>query len=121
MHHLEKGEVDELHTAIDGELKDVEVQLRDHGHIKNERGEWEAQSKSEGEEPDHTDAADNIEELVTNVPLVQELSARHRALEDALVRMKDGTYGHCEVCGEEIPIERLRANPAARTCIKHAT
>lgn len=41
-------------------------------------------------------------------------------IDAALARIDEGTYGVCEVCGEEIPDERLRARPAARTCIAHA-
>ncbi|MEW1955645.1 TraR/DksA C4-type zinc finger protein [Terrabacter sp. NPDC080008] len=46
---------------------------------------------------------------------------RHLAeIDAALARIDDGTYGRCEVCGEDIADERLRARPAARTCITHA-
>jgi DnaK suppressor protein len=38
----------------------------------------------------------------------------------ALTRIDDGTYGICVVGGEQIPVERLRAIPWARTCIEHA-
>lgn len=41
-------------------------------------------------------------------------------IDAALARIEEGTYGRCEVCGEEIPEGRLRARPAARTCIAHA-
>ena len=34
---------------------------------------------------------------------------------------RSGTYGICEVSGEEIPFERLEAMPTATTCIQHAT
>jgi len=37
-----------------------------------------------------------------------------------LKKIEDGTYGICEVGGEEIPEDRLDANPSARTCIEHA-
>ncbi|MCW2955571.1 MAG: transcriptional regulator, TraR/DksA family [Thermoleophilia bacterium] len=46
--------------------------------------------------------------------LVEEIDA-------ALQRLKDGTYGRCEVSDEEIPFERLEAYPWARTTIEHAT
>jgi DnaK suppressor protein len=39
-------------------------------------------------------------------------------VENALQKIKNGTYGFCENCKEEIPIERLRAYPAARQCVK---
>ena len=37
-----------------------------------------------------------------------------KEIEDALNRMKDGTYGTCETTGKEIPYERLEAIPYAR-------
>jgi len=38
-------------------------------------------------------------------------------LDDALTRLDAGTYGVCERCGRPIPVERLEARPAARTCV----
>jgi DnaK suppressor protein len=38
----------------------------------------------------------------------------------ARVRVADGTYGVCEVCGEEIPPARLEARPWAARCVRHA-
>jgi DnaK suppressor protein len=32
-------------------------------------------------------------------------------------RLDAGRYGRCEVCGAEIPVERLLARPEARTCV----
>jgi DnaK suppressor protein len=34
----------------------------------------------------------------------------------ALQRIEEGSYGTCEVCGAEIPIERLLAKPSVSTC-----
>ena len=39
-------------------------------------------------------------------------------LELAHHRIENGTYGICERCGSEIPPERLRARPVARTCMQ---
>ncbi len=50
-----------------------------------------------------------------------ELLARDEAtlgeVEEALVRMDEGTYGLCEECGEPIARPRLEAVPHARNCI----
>jgi len=40
-----------------------------------------------------------------------------RALEAALGRVADGTYGRCTACGTDIPVARLRAQPAALRCM----
>ncbi|MGI6680874.1 MAG: TraR/DksA family transcriptional regulator [Bdellovibrionota bacterium] len=44
----------------------------------------------------------------------------HNALidiSDALEKIKEGTYGECESCGEEISIARLEVNPMAKLCV----
>lgn len=38
-------------------------------------------------------------------------------LEEALVRLEQGTYGICELCGKRISVERLRVAPYAANCI----
>lgn len=40
-----------------------------------------------------------------------------RAIDDALRRLDEGTYGTCVVCGEQIPEERLAAIPYATLCL----
>lgn len=44
-----------------------------------------------------------------------------RAVDAALRRLDDGTYGACVECGAAIGAARLEARPAATTCIACAT
>ncbi len=39
------------------------------------------------------------------------------AIDAALKRIEEGTYGTCTSCGKEIPAERLEARPWATLCI----
>lgn len=39
-----------------------------------------------------------------------------RLIDDAMLRMGEGSYGHCSGCGQPIDIERLRAAPFASRC-----
>jgi DnaK suppressor protein len=41
-------------------------------------------------------------------------------LDQALVRLDSGRYSICEMCGEHIAPERLRARPATTKCIRCA-
>jgi DnaK suppressor protein len=41
-----------------------------------------------------------------------------RAIEEALLRIDEGTYGTCEDCGEEIAVGRLNAVPFALRCVE---
>lgn len=56
------------------------------------------------------------EEIATQLA---ELEARELTqIERALARMKQGTYGICEVCQGRIPVARLNALPYSTTCIE---
>jgi DnaK suppressor protein len=39
-------------------------------------------------------------------------------IDGALERIEDGTYGICEMCEEDISIERLKARPVTTLCIR---
>ncbi|MDA8355203.1 MAG: TraR/DksA C4-type zinc finger protein [Actinomycetota bacterium] len=52
--------------------------------------------------------------------LAAELAEALGEVEAAITRLRDGTYGRCEVCGQTIPETRLEAMPAARRCISCA-
>ena len=43
-----------------------------------------------------------------------------RLIDAALVRIKDGSYGLCAICGEAIPEKRLSALPYVTTCMNCA-
>jgi DnaK suppressor protein len=48
-----------------------------------------------------------------------ELEARElHQIERALLRIKQGTYGVCEICQTKIPVARLNALPYSTTCIE---
>ena len=118
---LTQADIEELREKLETERDSLEDELAGHGRMLNDAGDWQGTAESyDGEEPDPIDAADQIEELVTNVPLVAELEERHTDVTEALEKMDQGTYGMCEECGEPISPERLKANPAAKTCIAHA-
>ena len=116
---LSQLQLEELRGALEAEKDSLEEELAAHGRVQSDTGDWQGKSTALGEEPDPIDAADQIEELVTNVPLVEELEKRHTDVVDALEKIDNGVYGLCEVCEEPIPPDRLEANPAARTCIAH--
>lgn len=42
-------------------------------------------------------------------------------VEAAIERVRAGTYGTCEACGQPINPLRLEARPTARTCVEHAS
>ncbi len=63
--------------------------------------------------------ADSFEALENNMGVTTQLENRLSDINMALEKIGKGTFGVCEVCGEQIEEERLEANPAAKTCKVH--
>jgi DnaK suppressor protein len=66
------------------------------------------------------DAASETYERELDEGLEEDAQAQLREVETALARIEAGTYGTCEVCGKEIPEERLEAVPWTKLCIDDA-
>ncbi len=112
---------DEFKQKLEEELAVVTKELESVGRRNPDNpADWEATAGNlDILESDRNEAADRIEEYETNTGILKELETRFNNIKDALKRIEDSTYGICEVGGEEIEIERLQANPAATTCLKH--
>lgn len=78
-------------------------------------------SRGKGSQTSGGDAADAAfdssgEEIASQLA---EFEAKELAqVERALRRLKQGTYGKCEVCSVSIPVARLNALPYSTLCIK---
>ena len=58
-------------------------------------------------------AIERFTDVAVHGQLVQQLAA----VEAAITRLDDGTYGTCERCGTAIPDERMDVVPWAATCV----
>jgi DnaK suppressor protein len=74
----------------------------------------ELRSESPG---DVGDAAYDTAQDEISSQLAEVESRELASIENALERMKDGSYGQCEVCNCRIPMARLQALPYATMCI----
>lgn len=63
--------------------------------------------------------ADLREEFESELAQEQSLELRLQEVDAALERIETGTFGRCLACGNDIPEERLRANPAAAYDMVH--
>jgi DnaK suppressor protein len=59
-------------------------------------------------------------ERFADVAIHDQIVHQLAAVDAALVRVAEGTYGVCEVCGRHIAPERLEAIPWAATCVSCA-
>ena len=84
----------EMGLLSGGELS-FDQNFADSSQVTAERGEVEA-------------LAGNLRESLSDV-------------EDALVKLDNGTFGTCENCGQPIAPDRLEAKPAAKLCMDCAS
>ena len=69
---------------------------------------------------DEAERASHSVELQIDEPLAALSARRLEALDHALFRAKQGQLGHCESCGKEIPVARLRVLPGTALCVRCA-
>ena len=110
---LSKQELEALKRQI--EARRTALQAEAHADADKARGESYAELA--GDVADEGDAS--VADLLTdidNAELSRDLSEL-RALEAALERFADGSYGSCIDCGQDIGLERLKAEQSALRCI----
>src|SRR5579862_9751294 len=71
-----------------------------------------------GETGDVADQAFESSGEEVSSQLAQVESRQLLQIERSLKRLKQGTYGLCEVCQNKIPVSRLNALPFSTTCIE---
>ena len=59
----------------------------------------------------------NLSTITENISLLEQQSDELTEIELALSRIKDNLYGICEMCEEEIDIERLEVKIFAKYCM----
>lgn len=112
---LDKSTIEELKQKLLEEKKRLEDEL---GKLaKKENGDdYEAKFEDLGRSEE--DNAEEVENYTTNLSITDTLEKNLKDVNDALERVEKGTYGICDTCKEkEIRVERLKAYPAARSCI----
>jgi len=62
-------------------------------------------------------AANEVEEYSTLLPQEHSMELKIQNINLALEKIKKGTYGICENCKKEIPLDRLNVSPESRLCL----
>jgi len=82
-----------------------------------ENGDYQANFEDFGR--DEEENAEETEDYFNKISLTETLEKKLDEVSSALERMEKGTYGICVNCpNEEIPVERLKAYPSAKSCLK---
>ena len=113
-------ETDTFKARLEEEKHTREARMRSVGRPNPAvPGDWEAAPTDAETEPDPVDQAELVTERANDAAILNDLEARYDRVLAALARIEQGTYGICEVGGQTIEEDRLRADPAATTCKAH--
>jgi len=119
--NMDKKLQEELKNKLDQEKKEIERELKTFADKDPKlKSDWDTRFPAGSGGAGGSvleDAADQVEEYITRLPVEYTLELRLRDIELAFEKMEKGTYGICENCRGEISEDRLRIHPAARICL----
>ena len=117
---MNKKLLKDLKNKLEKQKISVETELQKFAKEDKEiKGDWDTKyPKFNGGAGSQAleDAADQVEEYVTLLPIEHSLESQLKNINLALEEIKKGKYGKCEKCGKKIREERLKVFPEARTC-----
>ena len=103
----------DLKQMLDDRRRELQAEVQGKMRGVREEGSWGGKLNEVLDAVESAEA-DIQEEL--EFALVQMKSETLNKVNDALVRLEQGSYGNCFECGEEIAEKRLRALPFAVRC-----
>ncbi|MGX1192434.1 YteA family regulatory protein [Metabacillus sp. SLBN-84] len=121
MEMLNSEQIASFRSVLEEIKAELERHLKENSHYGLEQsfghdstGELSSYDNHPGDEG--TELYEREKDIALNEHAEEELSDVNRALS----AIKNGTYGKCEVCGRDIPEERLEVLPTAVTCKEHS-
>lgn len=113
---METVQLDGLKARLANDLTRLETEV-----AESDSADRELLSEASGENPyrDHmADQGSATFERELDLTLEENLRANLEEVRAAIVRVENGTYGVCERCGADIPLERLEAIPTTSLCVQ---
>src|SRR5262245_66681075 len=110
---ISRSRYSELKRMLEDRRREIQAEVQGKMRGVREEGTWG------GKLNDVLDAVESAEADIQEdleFALVQMKSETLNKINDALVRLEQGSYGNCYECGEEIAEKRLRALPFAVRC-----
>ena len=108
---IDEAKLTELREALEEQRANLRKEIEDQG------GDPDSDDASIDVERNFADSAHSTAERARMLSVMKALRANQRWVNRALTKMDLGTYGVCERCGNDIPLERLEALPWAILCV----
>lgn len=112
---LPNTQLSELSRMLDQRREALLEEVRDELEKTENTQYIELIDRSPADEGDKS-VGDALADL--NLTIIDRHIQEIRDIEAASARVKDGSFGICIGCGDEISVERLRAYPTAKRCVR---
>ncbi len=113
---LQDKEIKELEKKLIDAKKSIEKQLSKFAtKDKTIEDNYRTEFPDIGNQADEN--AQEITEYEQNISLEHSLEDELKLINKALDKIKSNKFGRCEICGQEIPYERLKIRPQAVMCV----
>ncbi|EKN69422.1 TraR/DksA family transcriptional regulator [Neobacillus bataviensis LMG 21833] len=118
---LSTQQLAELRLQLLQEKAEAEERLEQNDHFGLERGHaHESMGELSSYDNHPADEATELYEREKDIALNEHSETQLGNIDRALEAMENGTYGKCDVCGKDIPFERLQALPNTTFCKEHS-
>ena len=101
--------------AMKKEYEELAKQMKDNG-LSHELRDSVSELSSYDNHP--ADLGSELFERGKDLALKENAEIQLMKIEDALAKIDSGSYGQCDICGKEIPEERLEAVPESTMCLE---
>jgi YteA family regulatory protein len=99
----------------------IEDRFKNNDNFDLERGHYhESMGELSSYDNHPADEGSALYEREKDIALNEHLEDELKDINKALQAIDNGTYGKCERCGKDIPLERLEALPTTSFCIEHS-
>jgi YteA family regulatory protein len=118
---LTSEQLENFRNQLMKEKQELLERFEQNDHFGLERGHYhESMGELSSVDNHPADEGTDLYEREKDIALNEHAELQLANIEKALKAIDEATYGTCEVCGAEIPLERLEAIPTTTYCIKHS-
>ncbi|WP_318508884.1 TraR/DksA C4-type zinc finger protein [Bacillus sp. T3] len=118
---LTSEQLSNFRKQLNDEKQDLLMRFEQNDHFGLERGHYhESMGELSSYDNHPADEGTDLYEREKDIALNEHEELHLRNIDKALKSIDQGTYGKCEVCGVEIPLERLEVLPTTTYCKEHS-
>lgn len=116
---LTKEQMDKFQRQLQDSKKEVQHLVQDHFDLLRSH-DHDATGELSSYDNHPADDATELYEREKDIALYEHAQKTYDEINHALQAIELGQYGKCEVCGNEIPVDRLEAIPTTTYCVEHS-